>query len=246
MDRQAAHDSIGTTLPAVDWYLAEGSTGSNASGNFETWVLVQNPGTDPAIVDISYQTPAGEVPGPQDQTIEAGTRRTFNVSDTSATDGQWSVSTHVTSDNAVICERAMYWSGVTVPGRAGFTTYRQAAHDSIGVNTPALNWFLAEGSTGSIASGNFETWVLIQNAGTEIATVDISFQTPTGEVPGPQDVPIAVGTRYTLNVADTVPAEWSVSTKVESDKPVICERGMYWNTPTTIRQAAHDSIGASE
>jgi len=34
-----AHDCIGATSPAPVWYLAEGCT----AGDFETWILVQNP-----------------------------------------------------------------------------------------------------------------------------------------------------------------------------------------------------------
>ena len=37
--RQMGHDSIGTTRPATDYYLAEGTT----DWGFTTYVLVQNP-----------------------------------------------------------------------------------------------------------------------------------------------------------------------------------------------------------
>jgi len=40
--RQCAHDSIGVTEADYTWFLAEGCT----DGGFETWVLVQNPGTE--------------------------------------------------------------------------------------------------------------------------------------------------------------------------------------------------------
>jgi len=39
--------------------IAEGCT---ASG-FETWVLVQNPGTRDANIDLTYMTPSGPVQG---------------------------------------------------------------------------------------------------------------------------------------------------------------------------------------
>ena len=35
---------------AYNWYLAEGCTGKDDRGSFETWVLVQNPGSVPADV----------------------------------------------------------------------------------------------------------------------------------------------------------------------------------------------------
>jgi hypothetical protein len=107
---------------AWTWYLAEGSTGTNDQGSFETWILVQNPGDDPADVQLFYQTPEGEEPG-QEITLAPHTRETRNVGD--VVPNTFSVSTRVVSDQPVIAERAMYWS--TLAG-----VNRQAAHDSIG------------------------------------------------------------------------------------------------------------------
>ncbi len=231
--RQAAHDSIGVTTPGTNWYLAEGSTGSDSRGSFETWVLVQNPTDETANAQLYYQTPAGEVTGHK-ITLAPHTRETRNVAD--FVPNEWSVSTRVVSDRAVIAERAMYWSTTT-------GVYRQAAHDSIGVTTPGTNWYLAEGSTGSDSRGSFETWVLVQNPTDETANAQLYYQTPAGEVTG-HKITLAPHTRETRNVADFVPNEWSVSTRVVSDRAVIAERAMYWSTTTGVyRQAAHDSIG---
>ncbi|MBN2168290.1 MAG: hypothetical protein JW738_03520, partial [Actinobacteria bacterium] len=233
--RQAAHDSIGVTESAANWYLAEGSTGINEQGAFETWILVQNTGVNPAEADIFFQTPAGEIQGPH-LTLAPHTRQTVNVAET--VPNEFSVSTRVTSDNPVIAERAMYWNAAT-------GVYRQAAHDSIGASIAGTSWFLAEGSTGINQQGAFETWVLVQNPWDEPAEVDLFYQTPTGEIPGPHIV-LAPYTRQSINVADTagVSNEFSVSTRVSASVPVIAERAMYWNAATGVyRQAAHDSIG---
>jgi len=230
--RQSATDSIGVPGPAATWYLAEGSTGSNDQGAFETWVLVQNPGNTKAKVDLYYQTPAGEKKGPH-LSLDAHTRQTVNVGDT--VPNEWSVSTRVVSDNPVIAERAMYWNSVS-------GVYRQAAADSIGVPSPANSWYLAEGSTGVNAQGAFESWVLVQNPGDDAAKVQLYYQTPTGEVEG-QKITLEPHSRETRNVADIVPNEFSVSTRVVSDNPVIAERAMYWNSPDAFRQSATDSIG---
>ena len=40
-------------MPAANWYLAEGSTGTNEQGSFETWILVQNPGDEEAKVQCT-------------------------------------------------------------------------------------------------------------------------------------------------------------------------------------------------
>jgi hypothetical protein len=152
----------------------------------------------------------------------------------------------VVSDNPVIAERAMYWNTGS-EGGPGYV-YRQAATDSIGVAAQGTTWYLAEGSTGSNELGSFETWVLVQNAGDVPAKVQLYYQTPSGETKGPQ-LTLDPHTRQTVSVGDVVPNQWSVSTRVVSDNPVIAERAMYWNTGSeggpgyVYRQAATDSIG---
>jgi len=110
--RTWAHDSVGVTSPSTLWYLAEGCT----AGDFETWLLVQNPGDLPAEIDVKLQTGEGEVQGPAD-TIPARTRRSFNLGDYATT---FDVSTTVTASSGVICERAMYGGCVICldPGHA--------------------------------------------------------------------------------------------------------------------------------
>ena len=229
--RQAATDSIGVTAGASDWYLAEGCTGAGGDGSFETWILVQNPGSFPATVELTYMTSTGPVKGPT-VTLEPMSRKSVNVGET--VPDCWDVSTRVTSDAPVIAERSMYWSAPGLP--------RQAATDSIGVSSAQVNWCLAEGSTGGNEQGSFETWVLVQNPGSFPATVELTYMTSSGKVPGPS-VTLPPNSRTSLNVAETVKDTWDVSTLVRSSEPVVVERAMYWNAPGVPRQAATDSIG---
>ena len=67
--------------PSTTWYLAEGSTGANESGAFETWVLVQNPGDEDTTVSLTYMTDDGIVPGPG-LILKANSRTSLNVADT--------------------------------------------------------------------------------------------------------------------------------------------------------------------
>jgi len=190
------------------WYLAEGSTG----GDFETWVLVQNPGDEAANVKMTYMTDSGEIKGPE-FSLGAGRRKSINVADT--VPGTWEVSTKVETSVPVVAERAMYWNG------------RRGGSESIGVSELAGTWYLAEGSTG----GDFETWVLVQNPGDEAANVKMTYMTDSGEIKGPE-FSLGAGRRKSINVADTVPGTWEVSTKVETSVPVVAERAMYWNGRT--------------
>jgi len=230
--RKSATDSIGVTGPSHEWFLAEGSTGIGGDGKFETWVLVQNPGPKNAAVEFFYQTPSGEVVGPT-VVLPPGTRHTEEVSSTVF--NEWSVSTRVESNEPIVAERSVYWNYDS----AG---YRQVATDSIGASSPGSLWFLAEGSTGVDGDGYFETWILVQNPGPNSAKAKLWYQTPTEQVKGPELV-LPAGTRQTVQVSATLPQQWSVSTKVESNEPVVCERSVYWHTSTDMMQSGHDSIG---
>ncbi|MBN2168777.1 MAG: C39 family peptidase [Actinobacteria bacterium] len=130
------------------------------------------------------------------------------------------------------------WIGGTgSAGEEAPVTSRTWAHDSIGVPNPSETWYLAEGST----RGGFETWILVQNPNDEDADVSLTYMTADGEEAGPT-VTIGANSRTTFFVGDTVADTWSVSTKVESDQPVIAERSMYGNNRTW----GHDSIGVTD
>jgi hypothetical protein len=214
-DRKWGTDSIGTCSPAKTWYLPEGSTGPG----FETWVLVLNPNNTPAKVSLTYMTPHGAVPGPS-ANVPANARMTFNVAN--SVPRQWSVSTMVVANKPVVAERATYWGN------------RKGANESIGAPRLSAEWYLPEGCT----AAGFETWVLVQNPNDAPAKTTITYMTPDGAVRGPT-VSIPAKSRKTFNVADSVPNQWSVSTRVSADKPVVAERSTFWGN----RTEGHDSIG---
>lgn len=132
--------ALGAPQPkqATEWYLAEGST----NGGFETWVLIQNPGSAGTMAQVTYMTPAGEVSGPS-VTLAPESRVSINVADT--VPNEWSVSTKVTANGSIIVERAVYWNN------------RKGGHESIGVMRPSPNWFLAEGSTAGVSRRGYSS-----------------------------------------------------------------------------------------
>jgi len=213
-NRQWGHDSIGATSPATTWYLAEGCT----DGDFETWVLVQNPGEEPVDMSMNFQTDKDEVQGPR-ESIAPRSRRSYRVNDYVKT---YNVSTKVTaSGSGLICERAEYGNNW------------QWGHDSIGATAPATTWYLAEGCT----AGGFETWVLLQNPGSSGASIDLIYETASGELRGPH-LELPPGQRVSVNVGNVV-STLDVSTMVTSDQPIVVERAMYWGN----RTGGSDSIG---
>jgi hypothetical protein len=202
-DKSWGHSSVGASHASKVWHFAEGSTGPG----FETWLLVQNPNPSPAEISITYMTPDGAVAAVAD-TVKPGSRKTFDVG--AVLPDTWEISTLVEADRPVVAERAVYGKG------------RILAHDSIGALAPAVDWYLAEGSTGE----GFETWVLVQNPGEGSATARVDYMTPYGERDGPRAI-IPARSRVTFNVAHTVPGVYDVSARVTSDRPVVAERAMY-------------------
>ena len=100
----------------------------------------------------------------------------------------------------------------------------------------ARTWYLAEGCT----AGDFETWVLVQNAGESAVTVNLALQTAEGErrPAGLQGQVIPAGCRRSFRLNDYL-SVWEVSTRVEASGPVVCERAVYGGGRTW----AHDSLG---
>ena len=102
------------------------------------------------------------------------------------------------------------------------------------IYNPGTIWYPAEGCAG----GDLETWVLVQHPTFAPVTVDLTFMTSTGEVPGPRDFRTPARSRRSFKVNDYA-TDWDFSTRVEATRDVICERAVYG----TGRAWAHDSIG---
>lgn len=213
--RTWAHDSIGAPSAATKWYLPEGST---ANGD-ETWVLVQNPGGEDAQVKLTYvtETATKDVIG----SVPANSRKTYNAAD--AFPDNPGISVIVGSNVPVVAEKAVYGNN------------RNWGHDSIGASMLSNLWYLAEGCT---AEG-FTTRVSVMNPNTTSAKVTLTYMTGAGPVAGPSET-LPANSRKSYDVGTAVPSQWSVSTQVTSDQPVVAERAMFGNRGTW----AHDSIGA--
>jgi Family of unknown function (DUF5719) len=211
------HNSVGVTTPSLTWYLSEGSS----AWGFETWLLLQNPGTKDATVQITYMLEGGP-PVTVSRLLQANTRSTMNMADSI---GAADASIRVTSDEPLVAERSMYRNN------------RREGHDSIGASAPANDYYLAEGAT----AWGFTTYVLVQNPGNSPSDVTITYMTPQGPVVQPTFA-MPPNSRKTIRVNDALPGR-DVSTRVHGSQPIIAERAMYWGGDTMFGEACHDSIG---
>jgi DMSO/TMAO reductase YedYZ molybdopterin-dependent catalytic subunit len=189
------------------WYLAEGYTG----GGFEEYVCVANPNSWQTRVIITYMI-EGQDNKTQEFQVAARSRATVRVNDIVGADKNVSTMVEGYHGDSITVERAMYWNN------------RSGGHCAAAVSTPAKDWYLAEGCTGN----GFETWVLLQNPGDAAANATVTYMNETGSAAGPT-VNLPAKSRKTVKVADTLPNDVQVSTKVAADQPIIAERAMYWN-----------------
>jgi hypothetical protein len=223
--RREGHDSIGTTVPAKDYYLAEGTT----AWGFTTYVVVQNPNNSATDVTITYMTPSGAKKQPK-FTMTANSRKTIRVNDVpgvSSTD----LSTRVHGSKPIIAERAMYWLGGADSG--------EACHDSIGMAEPHKKFFLPAGVVGGDLSG--ETYTLVQNLNTSSVKVRVTYVTGNGQGNVKFDATIPGQSRRTFNMADKVPAGGYgvIVESLTAGKKIMVERSMYY----IGRACGTDTIG---
>jgi len=217
-----AHTEKASAAAAAQWYFAEGS-----QGYFHTYFLLLNPHAVATVAHVTYFLEGG--PAVQrDYTVPATSRLTIDAGSEAALANR-SFGALVTFDLPGMAERAMYFG--TDPIFSG-------GHDSAGVTAPSMTWFLAEGATGSF----FDTFILIANPNDTDANVNVTYL-PDNGVPIPKTHLVAGHQRLTINIAAEDPALQSaaVSTRVDSDQPVIAERSQYW--PHAGWYEAHNSAG---
>ncbi len=207
------HDVMGATALATDWYFAEGFTGQG----FDEWISVLNPGADAANVTFQFQTKDGLASKPGYQVLP-NSRGTFKINDVLGSGIENSL--HLVSSQAVIAERAMYFS------YAGFGNWGwQGGHCVMGATSLANTYYFAEGYTGD----GFEEWLTLQNPGSSPITVDASYQLGAGEGTVPlKHYPVAANGRSTIFVPQEAGFGKNVSVKLSSSSTFLAERPIYF------------------
>ena len=208
-NRREGHNSIGSTEPNQDYFMAEGTT----NWGFTTYVLVQNPNNQPTDVTLTFMTPTGAANGPT-VTVRANGRKTFRLNDI-LPGKDCSIRVHGTLP--IIAERSMYWT----------TSTGEASHDSIGVAGAHKTFYLPDGQSNI----GWETWTLVQNPNSTPVTVKITYLTPSGQGNVDFTDTIPANSRKTYNMGDKMMNQRAAAL-IESKTPgkkIMVERSMYWN-----------------
>ncbi len=195
------HDSVGVPAPSRNWYFAEGST----RGGFDTWILIQNPLGTPATVNLTFLTSDGRRLA-HSMLVPPNSRRSLYVNDLLP---QADVATVISSDGAIVAERAMYFA-------------EGGGHGSFGAGQLSKSWYLPEGQTGD----GFDTWLLALNPGETPANVKVTYMLEDG-TNAEAFYAVGPGSRLSLYVNEAIPSG-RFGTRVDSDQPIVVERSMYF------------------
>jgi hypothetical protein len=169
-DLRDGHNVIGANAPQTAWFFAEGST----AGNYDEYLCIFNPHTSWARVRIVYYLPNGSPPQVAPEfDVPPTSRTTISVFDTTYGVGRnkdVSVKVTTTRREGIVVERPMYFPYNVSTGEAN------GGHSVLGATAPALNWYCAEGYTGT----GFDEYLIIFNPHVPAAQVTLFWdQAPT-------------------------------------------------------------------
>jgi hypothetical protein len=210
------HDAAAVAQPSATWFFGEGASGPF----FDTYLLLANPSSQPATVEVSYLRDAG---GPVVATYDVAANSRFSV----FVDGvpgveQAAFGMRVASSVPIVAERAMYWSG-------GFFAYYEG-HVAAGATQAASRWTLAEGEQGGPYQA--QSFVLLANTGASPMTVRLRSLPRPWAAPVLLEVAVAAGSRVTVPLA-TLPGYESggIEAIQQGSDPaaLVVEGAIYWS-----------------
>ena len=211
------------------WYFAEGYTGSG----FNEYLCLGNHGNQAATAQVSFMFADGTCLEAS-YTVAACSRLTVDVNREVGAGREVSILIS-SGSRELTAERSMYfnylgkWSG---------------GHATFGSTSLSENWYFAEGYTGP----GFDEYVCVLNPGDEPSALTFHFQTPENALTISDGACVPPHSRATFKVNDLLGAGNQASLRLESDRPVLAERSMYFEySGTGDRQwkGGHCVMGAS-
>ncbi|MEW6554178.1 MAG: DUF5719 family protein [Actinomycetota bacterium] len=200
---------------ANNFYFAEGYTGTG----FQEYLCLGNPEAFDADATITFMFEDGSAQR-ESLTVPHGYRVTVDVNGTVGP-GR-SVAALVQCDRAISVERPMYFD-YTPSLNPGHWT---GGHDAAGAASLSNTWYFAEGYTGP----GFEEWICVLNPGDEHTDLDFIFQVEGLEDPIIiEDIGMPPHFRGSFLVNQLLGGAYQASLRLESSRPVVAERPMYFD-----------------
>ncbi|HEX2988700.1 MAG TPA: glycosyl hydrolase family 18 protein, partial [Chloroflexota bacterium] len=180
----AATAVTGVAAPSRNWYFAGGMP-SGRNQPFDSWLLLQNPGSAPVTASITLFTPDGQQTAFQQFLPPTSRQSLFLNQLTSAS----SYGIRVEATGEIIAERSIYLNATTASGNQ-----LQGAHATQGAPEMGKVWALPEGSTAS----PFTERISVLNPHASPRSVRFEFMLENGQTQI-QNATIQPGCNYDLD-----------------------------------------------
>jgi hypothetical protein len=215
--------SLGATQPSQDWYFAEGYTAEN----FDTYVLLANPGDDAVHVWVHFFLDNG---GTYEYGLRIEPHSRFTVMvDSLPVVGATSFSMRVHADGPIVAERAMYFT----------KGYIQGGHASVGAPQPSHSWYFAEGCTRQF----FQSYILVGNPGDLDTIVAIEYYLNDTAVR--YEYLVKARSRMTIPISSQGGLSGTdMAFSIYSGEPIVAERSIYYDLDS--HRGGHATMGSPQ
>ena len=218
--------SQGSHVLARTWFLAEGSAGET----LQEYLVLYNPGTAAAKVQVRYLTEGTTVPATAPIAVPARSQVTINAGsqyDKLMPAGSRNIGAEVTADQPIAVDRVMYWGNGDGSAKYGSSWASAVATTSLSYAFPLLP-----------TSSGSQPFVTVLNPSGKTADVALRLLDSSGNVLTTTSAIVNADTRYTFDVASVLPGDHgNISALLTSDMPVASEAPLYFggspNNPST-------------
>jgi hypothetical protein len=241
----AATSSVGAPAPAAEWFFAEGL----ANAFFDTYLLLLNPGTTPAQVEIEVLQAEGG-PITLTRTLAPRSRTTVHVNSASpalaSPSSSFGLAVRSINGAPIVAERTMWWDD---PVRG---TQWVEGHTSMGTPAPATRW-LAPQNILTGPADDVSVYLLLANPGATPATVRVTLPaTFQGASSADAMMTVPAHGRATLDVTGTF--VWQpgrpdgrfnpllVESIGDTPVPIVAERSVYANTLDAVWELGSNTL----
>jgi hypothetical protein len=228
----AGTSAIGAPAAATEWFFAEGL----ANPLFDTYLLLLNPGTTAAQVEIDVLQADG-APITLTRTIAPRSRATVYLNDASpalaSTSSSFGLAVRSVNGTPIVAERTMWWNDPV------YGTRWVEGHTSMGAPAPATRWSAPLTFLTGVSSDVY-VYLLLANPGATPASVRVTLPPAFPNVPVAEVMmTVPAHGRATLDVTSTFPVQIGqpdgrytpllVESIGDTPVPIVAERSVYAN-----------------
>ncbi len=200
---------VGATAPQTNWYFG----GGNTTAGFNERLILANPSSSAAAVQLRYLTTNGQV---ITQNVSIPVQSCIEVNVNSALKPTLH-STIITASVPIVAERQDFFATSFNGAIAGSST-------TMGSSFLHTSWYLAQGDT----TPGHAQYLAIANPNPAPAQLQVVYYQAAG-TPIVKTYTLPANTRLTVNILSDVGSNKAIGTAVYATLPVVTEQVMFFN-----------------